>query len=64
MKTYYCVTTTFDDRGRVTAAITDTREAESKPESTMKETRKADIYNDWYSTRKEALAAVEEAKRA
>ena len=64
MKTYYCVTTTFDDRGRVTSAITDTRVAETKPDSTMTEAKRADIYNDWYGSRKEALNAVQEAKKA
>lgn len=28
MKTWYCVTSSFDDKGRVTAAITATKEAE------------------------------------
>ena len=34
MKTYYCVTTTFDDNGGVTAAITGITEADKKPENT------------------------------
>ena len=29
MKTWYCVTSSFDDRGRVVAAITASKEAET-----------------------------------
>lgn len=29
MKTWYCVTSSFDDRGRVTANITATKEAQA-----------------------------------
>ena len=64
MKTWYCVTTTFDDRGRVTAGITDIVEADKQPESSYDSTRRKDIYNDWYENEAAAAAAVEEAKRA
>ena len=40
MKTYYCVTSSFDDRGRATANITDMIKAEEKPESTYTSTRR------------------------
>ncbi len=63
MKTYYCVTNTYDDKGRVTSAITNIVEAEKKPESTFTCTDKKDIYNDWFDSQKEAEAFVEEAKR-
>lgn len=64
MKTYYCVTSSFDDRGRVTAAVTATIEAESKPESTYTSTRRKDIYNDWFESLEAANKFVEEAKAA
>lgn len=64
MQTWYCVTTAFDDHGRVTAGITNIRDAEEKPESSFTETRRKDIYNDWYASEEEARSAVEEAKRA
>lgn len=64
MKTFYCVTSSFDDYGRVTANITATVEAESKPESTYKSTRRKDIYSDWFDTLDEANAFVEEARNA
>lgn len=64
LKTYWCVTTSVDDRGRVVAAITDTVEAISKPENTSTSTRRKDIYNDWFESPEEAQAFVDEAKRA
>ena len=64
MKTYYCVTTSFDDHGRVTAGITNTIEAESKPESTFTSTSRKDIYTDWFDSLKEAREFVEESRMA
>lgn len=64
MKTWYCVTTSFDDRGRVTSGITDVVEAEEKPESRFTSTRRKDIYNDYFGSHEEATAYVEEARRA
>ena len=64
LKTYWCVTTSVDDRGRVVAAITDTFEAVSKPENTSTSTQRKDIYNDWFESPEEAQAFVDEAKRA
>ena len=64
MKTWYCVTSSFDDKGRVTAAITATREAEEKPESTFTSTARKDIYCDWFGSQKEAQNYVKEAKQA
>lgn len=64
LKTYWCVTTSVDNRGRVIAAITDIKEAVCKPENTSTSTSRKDIYNDWFDTAEEAKAFVEEAKRA
>ena len=64
MKTWYCVTSSYDDHGRVTAAITCTVQAEKKPEHYCKSTRTKDIYVDYFGSHKEAAAFVEEAKRA
>ena len=64
MKTYYSVTTTFDDRGRVTAAITSRKECVKCPESTFTSTRRKDIYIDWYDSYDAAVQAVEDAKKA
>ena len=64
MKTYFAVTTTFDNRGRVTAAITDTREADSQPERTFITDAKKDTYVDWFSSQAQATKFVKEAKKA
>lgn len=56
MKTWYCVTSSFDNRGRVTANITATKEAETCPESTYTSTSRKDIYNDWFESLDEAQA--------
>ena len=64
MKTYYCVTSSFDDRGRATANITDMIKAEEKPESTYTSTSRKDIYNDWFGSTEEAQAWVEQARCA
>ena len=64
MKTWYCATSSFDDRGRVTAAITMTKEAEEQPESTFTETKRKDIYSDWFGSHEEAEEFVKQAKRA
>lgn len=64
MKTYWCVTSSFDDRGRVTAAITRTIEAAVKPENACTSTKRKDIYNDWFDSLEAAQAWVEETKQA
>ena len=64
MKTYYCVTSSVDDRGRMTAAVTESMEAEQMPKNTCMSTRRKDIYKDWFKSRKEAEDFVDEARSA
>ena len=64
MKTWYCVTSSFDNRGRVTANITATKEAETCPESTYTSTSRKDIYNDWFESLDEAQAFAAQSKCA
>ena len=64
MKTFYCVISTFDDRGRTAAAITDVIEAEKAPEDTYKSTRQKDIYVNWFSSEKEARQYVKDTLTA
>lgn len=64
MKTYYCVTTSVDDRGTVRAAITSVTEAACKPENSSQSLKLKDIYHDWFDDPEEAKKFVEEAKRA
>ena len=64
MKTWYCVTSSYDDRGRVTAGITATQQAGEKPASGYKSTRRKDVYTDWFGSHEEAEKFVEEARKA
>jgi hypothetical protein len=57
-KTWYCVTSSFDDKGRVTAAITATKEASQQPESGYKSMSQKDIYTDWFASLEEAREKV------
>ncbi len=62
MKTYWCVTVTIFDNGRVTAAITASKDADYKPESHFTGTSRRDIYTDWFDRYEDAEAFVKEAK--
>ncbi|HAB60043.1 MAG TPA: hypothetical protein DCE48_04925 [Lachnospiraceae bacterium] len=64
MKTYFCVTSTFYDNGKVAAAITDSREADQKPENSYKSLNKKDVYNDWFESKEEADEYIKECKNA
>ena len=64
MKTYYCVTSSVDDKGKVRAAITNVIDAACKPENSFKSLKRKDIYTDWFESREEAEKMVEEAKMA
>lgn len=64
MKTYYCVTTSVDDNGKVRAAITNVTEVVCKPENNSVSLKRKDIYHDWFDDPEEAKKFVEEAKRA
>ena len=64
MKTWYCVTSSVDNKGRMTAAITETVEAATCPPSTCLFTRRRDVYKNYFGTRDEAAAFVEEARSA
>lgn len=64
MKTYYCVTTSVDDRGKVKVAVTNVIEAVCRPENSFKSGKRKDIYHDWFEDPEEAKRFVEEAKTA
>ena len=59
MKTYYCVTSTYDNQGRVTAFITASKDATTKPKSSYQEEKRKDIYIDWFDSLEEAEEFVE-----
>ena len=58
---FYCVTSTFDDKGRATASITDTVEIDTKPENTAKSVSRKDIYKDWFDSEEKAKEFIKEA---
>ena len=64
MKTYYCGTSSVDDRGHMTAAVTESVKAQECPKNTCTSTRRKDIYKDWFENRKEAEDFADEARSA
>ena len=64
MNTYWCVTTSIDDSGKIISRITATKESSSRPEDGFTSTSRRDVYTDWFETYGDALNFVEEAKRA
>ena len=60
-KTYWGVTTTVYDDGRIAANITNTVEAACKPENKFRSTLRKDIYIDWFDSHDAAVRFVEEA---
>lgn len=63
-KLYWCVTSAFDDHGKVIAAITDCQEFDEKPKNSNSTTSRKDIYNDWFESEEEAQKFVDDAKNA
>lgn len=63
-RTYWCVTSSVYDDGRIVAAITNSIQAVKKPENKSKELKRKDIYLDWFDSKEEADQFVEDAKNA
>lgn len=61
LKTFWAVTTSFYDDGRVTAYVADKKQAAAKPENTSKILPGRDVYTDWFASYKEAREFVNEA---
>ena len=64
MKTYYSTTMSVYDDMRVVIAVTDSVQAESKPEDRCTEMRDRDVYTEWFDSIEEAKAYVKACKRA
>lgn len=64
MKKWYCVVSTFDDKGRVTANIVNTKEVEEKPKGSFKSTVRKDIYADWFDSEEAANKFIADSKNA
>ena len=62
MKKFYCVTSSVDDYGRCTAAITAECEEDTKPESKFTSTNRKDIYSDWFDSLSEAREFAKSAR--
>lgn len=63
MKKFWAVSTKYFDSGRVKVNLYSV-EAETKPKSTMTESKMCDHYIDYFDTYKEALAWYEQSKKA
>ncbi len=63
MRKFWCVTTSFDNRGNVTSGITDCIEADEMPKGVFMSTKQKDIYSDWFDSLEEAQEFVEEARQ-
>lgn len=61
---YYCVTSSYYNNGKVTAAITDVTESDIPPENTWKKTHTRDIYNEWFDSAEEAAEYMKQCKEA
>lgn len=59
MNTYYCVCMAILDNGGSDCHIY-TVEAETKPKSEFKSTRRRDVYKDYFDTREEAEEFINE----
>lgn len=61
-KKWWCVTTTFNDKGEIRSAITETREAAKKPDNWSNIIKNLDIYKEWFGSREEAEVCIKEAQ--
>lgn len=64
MKKYYAVCSSYYDNGKVIANLVDTIEAEEKPEDAYKETRRCDVYVNWFESYDEAMNHIKKCKMA
>lgn len=58
MKTYYCVTTTIHDDGRVSVIHSRAQQAEVRPTNKCTSTGHTDYYIDWFDSAEEASEYV------
>lgn len=64
LKPYWVVVTSVDDHGHVISNITGTEMHCRKPDTFCKESRRIDIYIDYFESREEAEQYVEDARKA
>ena len=64
IRTWYGVTSSVYDDGRILARITSTTRCLKKPETSFKHLTRKDIYMDWFESRKKAEEFIQESKSA
>ena len=64
MRTFWCVTSSYDDKGKVTANITATTEAEECPKPSFRSMHNRDIYCDWFDSAEKAAEFVKQKEAA
>lgn len=64
MQTFWCVTSTINDRGEIHANIVGARECDKRPENACQELSRCDVYHDWFDSEEEAMQFVEDARKA
>ncbi|MDD3337831.1 MAG: hypothetical protein PHS82_03130 [Lachnospiraceae bacterium] len=64
MKTYWSVTTSIYDDGRITSNITSKVRAVCKPDDAQRSTKQKDIYVEWFEKHEDAENWVKEAENA
>lgn len=63
-KTFFIVTSSYNDKGKIVANITGTIEAEERPKTQFATVHGKDIYNDFFDSREEAEKFVDDSKKA
>lgn len=60
-KDYYCVVSSYDDKGKSISAVSDVIYTNHKPENSFKSLKHSDVYTDWFDNKEEAIRFVEES---
>ena len=64
LKVFYAVKSQYYTDGTITAELNGTRRAFEKPDNTKTQLLHKDVYIDWFSSKREALAKIKEVKGA
>ena len=64
MKKYYAVCSSYYNNGKIIANLVDVIEAEEKPQDTYNESKRCDIYINWFESQYEAMDYIAEIKRS
>lgn len=62
MKKYWAVLSAYYDDGHIVANIVESKEADSRPQPGYRQTRRADLYTDWFDSREKAEDFVDECR--